>query len=76
MVSVGVPLKRPVDALKVKPAGTEGEIVKLEIVPPLEEIVYPLSAEVLAVKVSEVLLKVKDGITLVVPARIGRTNLS
>jgi hypothetical protein len=50
-VLVGVPASTPVKASNVVPAGAEGEIAKLEIVPPEEETEYP-TIEVLTVCVS------------------------
>jgi hypothetical protein len=38
-LAVGVPVTSPVDVLKVNPAGSAGEIAKLAIAPPVEEIV-------------------------------------
>jgi hypothetical protein len=57
---VGVPVNAPVEVLKLIPAGAAGEIAKLAIAPPVEEIVKPV-ATVLTVLVSADDVRVKAG---------------
>jgi len=58
---VGVPVNAPVEVLKLIPAGAAGEIAKLAIAPPVEEIVKPV-ATVLTVLVSADDVRVKAGV--------------
>ena len=57
---MGVPVNAPVVVLKLMPAGADGEIEKLAIVPPVELIVNPVAA-VLTIRVSEDDESVKAG---------------
>jgi hypothetical protein len=57
--AVGVPVKAPVDVLKLMPAGV-ALIAKLAIKPPVEEIVKPV-ASMFAVRVSDKDERVKTG---------------
>jgi hypothetical protein len=59
-IAVGVPERSPVAVLKVVPAGSEGEIAKLAIVPPVEEMLYP-EIEEFTVLVSAIDESVKTG---------------
>jgi hypothetical protein len=59
-IAVGVPERIPVAVLKVIPAGSEGEIAKLAIVPPVEEMLYP-EIEEFTVLVSAIDESVKTG---------------